>query len=226
MCLPKSRLLPIVAALIAAALFAALFVDQPLAALMARADPEVHLVADRVTRFGRSTWYLITFAVAAIALTLLARRQLSPARKTMLRWWAGAALFIFLSIAASGLLTDLVKLLVGRARPMVAGGGFDPFTVGYAYNSFPSGHSTTCFALAFAIAALWPRWFWPMLACAIAVAASRVILQVHYLSDVIGGALVSLVTVNALCALFARRGLLFGPPASARASRGAGITPP
>jgi membrane-associated phospholipid phosphatase len=65
-----------------------------------------------------------------------------------------------------------------------------------------------------------------MLVFAIAVAASRVILQVHYLSDVIGGALVALVTVNALCALFARRGLLFGPPASARASRGAGITPP
>jgi membrane-associated phospholipid phosphatase len=225
MYLPKSRLLPIVAVLIAAVLVAGLFIDQPLTALMARADPQIRGIAERVTWFGRSTSYLVVLATAVIALTLRARVERSPSRKAMLQWWAGAALFIWLSVAASGLLTDLIKLMVGRARPAVEAGGFAPFTFGYAQNSFPSGHSTVGFALAFAVAALWPRWFWPMLAFAVAIAASRVILQVHYLSDVTGGALVALVTVNALCVLFARRGLLFGRPGSPSAPARTGITP-
>src|SRR6185437_4617967 len=53
--------------------------------------------------------------------------------------------------------------------------------------SFPSGHSVTVAALAVALYAIYPP-AWPAYALlALAVMASRIILDQHYLSDVIAG---------------------------------------
>ncbi|MGH7735161.1 MAG: phosphatase PAP2 family protein, partial [Gemmatimonadales bacterium] len=61
----------------------------------------------------------------------------------------------------------------------------------------------------FALARLDPRWRWPGLIFAVAVGASRIVLRVHYPGDVIGGALVALVTVRLLTAASAKYGLVF-----------------
>jgi membrane-associated phospholipid phosphatase len=59
----------------------------------------------------------------------------------------------------------------------------------------PSGHTTTAFALAFSLSFLYPRlrplWF----AYALVLAASRVMVDAHYLSDVCAGALLGWLTV-------------------------------
>src|SRR5205823_7007912 len=54
----------------------------------------------------------------------------------------------------------------------------------------PSGHSTTAFAAAFAIGAVWPRARIPMWTYAAIIAASRVVITAHYPSDVAAGAVV------------------------------------
>ena len=60
-------------------------------------------------------------------------------------------------------IAELIKWTVGRGRPFVSGKAdafnFVPFTGTEAYFSFPSAHAVTAFALAFAIAAIWPRWW-------------------------------------------------------------------
>ena len=67
------------------------------------------------------------------------------------------------AVAAAGLLDQVLKNLLCRARPSAADAGvffreFPCVPAPYALASFPSGHATTVFALA-AILSLWyPRW--------------------------------------------------------------------
>jgi membrane-associated phospholipid phosphatase len=102
----------------------------------------------------------------------------------------------------------LIKPLVGRLRPKLLFEanlyGFDPFRIGYEYNSFPSGHATTVFALAAALSFFSPRWRLPLFSFAAVVGLSRIIVGAHYFSDVMAGAYVGVMTVFALV-LFCRR---------------------
>ena len=62
------------------------------------------------------------------------------------------------------------------------------------YHSFPSGHSTSAFALFFCLSLLAKNHYVKVLAalCAIAVAYSRVYLSQHFLQDIIGGSFVGI----------------------------------
>jgi undecaprenyl-diphosphatase len=53
--------------------------------------------------------------------------------------------------------------------------------------SFPSGHSITAFAVAVCIGLFYPQLQGALLFIALCVAASRIILGMHFLSDVIAG---------------------------------------
>lgn len=53
--------------------------------------------------------------------------------------------------------------------------------------SFPSGHTITAFAVAVAIGGYYPSLLIGLLFCALSVAASRILLGLHYLSDVLAG---------------------------------------
>ncbi len=53
--------------------------------------------------------------------------------------------------------------------------------------SFPSGHSITAFAVAVPLALLYPTLVVPLLFLAASVAVSRIVLGMHFLSDIIAG---------------------------------------
>jgi len=54
--------------------------------------------------------------------------------------------------------------------------------------SFPSGHTITAFAVSLSLAAFYPELAIGLLFCAISIAASRILLGMHFLSDVVAGA--------------------------------------
>lgn len=54
--------------------------------------------------------------------------------------------------------------------------------------SFPSGHTITAFAVAVSLSRFYPELAIGLLFCAISVAASRILLGMHFLSDVLAGA--------------------------------------
>ncbi len=53
--------------------------------------------------------------------------------------------------------------------------------------SFPSGHSITAFAVVMPLGLSYPHLMAALLFCAVSVAVSRVILGMHFLSDVLAG---------------------------------------
>ena len=55
--------------------------------------------------------------------------------------------------------------------------------------SFPSGHTITAFAVAVTLGMFYPVFFAPLMICALVIATSRILLGMHFLSDVVAGAL-------------------------------------
>jgi membrane-associated phospholipid phosphatase len=136
-----------------------------------------HRCLGLVTDLGE-TWAVLIVGIAVALYDLMRRR--SP--------WALP--FLFIAIAGDKLLTVTLKGIVGRARPTL-----EPVAATLG-PSFPSGHSSTAAAswaaFAFVAAFWWGRRSRPSLVggavtVAVAVALSRVFLDVHWLTDVIGG---------------------------------------
>jgi len=105
------------------------------------------------------------------------------------------------AIAASGLISALIKGVAGRQRPRIDPGDADEFAVGQGFRSgartsFPSGHTTAAFAFATVMNAelrrLAPRparFIGPFLfASAAGVGLARVYDSKHWASDVVLGA--------------------------------------
>lgn len=100
-----------------------------------------------------------------------------------------AATWVF-ALLGNGLLNRGLKAFFVRARPLIDGlpGPEHGF-------SFPSGHSSASLVaygmLAWLVWQLAPRWRWPVTIAVLAivglVACSRIVLQVHYASDVVAG---------------------------------------
>jgi undecaprenyl-diphosphatase len=68
--------------------------------------------------------------------------------------------------------------------------------------SFPSGHTITAFAVAVSLAEYYPP-LWPgLLFCAVSVALSRILLGMHFLSDVVAGGVLGAVLGYASAVLF------------------------
>lgn len=114
--------------------------------------------------------------------------------------WLGGrqpqARFALLGLGSAVSLAFLMKLLLHRSRPELW-----PQMVVEHSSSFPSGHSTVAAALAtFTVLMLWrSRWRWPAWILgggyALLMGYSRLVLGVHYPSDVLAGWLIGLSTV-------------------------------
>jgi undecaprenyl-diphosphatase len=189
--------------------FLAVYLDRPIALAMVGVPPWLTDLAEWMTRFGRGDLYLVPLAVVLLLLLFASRVLAGERRRAAARFCAWVTLFVGLSVALSGLLNDVIKLIVGRPRPTTGPLENQPFTFDYAYQSFPSGHTAVAFGLALSLGLLWPRWRLPLLVFAFAVAASRVILHSHYPADVVGGALVAWMTVTWLTSFLADCNIVF-----------------
>ena len=139
---------------------------------------------------------------------------------------AERAAFIIAVLAVSGLASQALKHLFGRARPslieLVGPFHFDVLALKSTYASMPSGHSVSAFAMAVSLGWIVPRLRWPLLILAALVAASRVIISAHYPSDVIAGAALGVACAIMLRRAFALRRLAFRWTLDGPRLRGAG----
>ncbi len=108
---------------------------------------------------------------------------------------------LMLSFFAAGITVQLVKHLIGRARPriteslMIIG----PSLKG-GYDSFPSGHSAVVFCFAFILARQFPRFRIVFYCIAAIISLMRVVDLSHFPSDVAAGALLGVIVGKVLSA--------------------------
>ena len=143
--------------------------------------------------YHRSDWFVpiiklpgnFGFTLAVCALLAMFHRN---------RW--RAALPLLISGPLVGLVYLFLKWAVGRRRPVIVDAPFDfhPFAhglMGFVHSesglSFPSGHASLAFATATCLTAVMPRGAIVFFLVAIAVGAERVLENAHYVSDVVAG---------------------------------------
>ena len=147
-------------------------VDPGLLAAFAR--PELVPAARLLTHLGDGWTVILAALLAAGGLLIAGHRR--------------RAILLLIILASEKLLVEAMKAGFDRARPDVAG-----HHVAVHNMAFPSGHSANAMGvwLAIALLATGPRWRRPAVALALAVALvvgmCRLVLQVHWPSDVAGG---------------------------------------
>ena len=189
------------------------FVDKPLALWARDVSPAVTEVFQHITRFGRSEVWIVPLVVVLPFLLAVGYGSDDGATSDRAKWLAAAAIFIILAIAVSAVPLHVLKFALGRTRPVLLNEagvyGFEPFTAGYAYSSFPSGHANAAFCVATALAMIVRRARYVVMAIAAVIGFSRVMVHAHYIGDVVGGAALAIATTAWLRGVFADRGLVF-----------------
>jgi membrane-associated phospholipid phosphatase len=165
-----------------------------------------------LTDFGKDEYVLAVLAVLLVAVAIVSP-ALRGIQRSLLLGLGTRLQFIFCAVAVSSLVTEVLKYSIGRGRPFVGGEAnafhFSHFAGNPAYYSFPSGHATTAFALAFAVSAVWPQARVAMAVYALIIAATRLVLLAHHPSDVVAGAMVGIVGAIFVRYWFAARRLGF-----------------
>ena len=190
------------------------------------------------TDFGKSTYVLWALA-GLLFVILLVLPLLSDVLRSILIALGVRIQYLFFAVLFAVLCGELLKYIIGRSRPFVGGDAnaffFQHFAGNPAFESLPSGHATTAFALAFAVSSVWRRMTLFMFVFAVLICISRVVLLAHHPSDVVAGALTGIIGAMIVQYWFAARRLGFkivsggaiatlaGPswPALKRVARGA-----
>lgn len=202
-----------------------------------------HVFWRTMSGFGLAGFWFALLAGVAVALALcpfsaghtLERKRLRLGRFVLIE----RLLFVGLVLATGGIVVQMLKHAVGRARPALMGQvgafHFDVFSLKASLASFPSGHAVTAFSLLFCVFALagqsaqkpsffgfWAYYSLRFCACVLAllVALSRLMLQAHYVSDVVAGATLGVAVGFFLAYECACHRLCFGVRGGALVMRG------
>ncbi len=136
----------------------------------------IMITASRAGNFGTIWW--------AICLPFLIRPE-----------WRATGFNIVFGLALAHLMGEIIiKHIVKRVRPCHHLGDEEQLIDRPRFYSFPSGHTTASFAVVgIALLRCRPITFMPILLLAMLIGFSRIYLRVHYLTDVVAGAVLGFV---------------------------------
>ena len=151
---------------------------------MEGARPDGAVTVARVLSYVGGGWVAVWLCPILLAVAAL-----------IVRGWR-TAIVVVVMLLLSTTTVQVVKNLVARERP-------DGMLVDSDFGSFPSGHAANAATIAVVLWLILPRVLGLILGAiwAVVMALSRTVLSVHWLSDVIGGALTG-VTIGLLAAAF------------------------
>ena len=129
-------------------------------------------------------------------------------------WWTIGLMLLFfggpqrfravgaaaISETVSAMIFLAIKKLAGRKRPCEIGQNCWATLLPPDQFSFPSGHSMTAFSVAVPLSLFYPSLEAGLLFCAVSIALSRIVLGLHFLSDIIvGSALGAVIGYTTYC---------------------------
>lgn len=208
----KWRLLVWGGAVAAVVILAGLFCfDIPVLVFMRRMDCRFWAVLSAV--FDDKVW-AVTFAAAVLGFYIKKSLESKPKLKNdrnqfslvafirdfWLKTKRSNVFLIFCSIVTAGVVVQVLKVIIGRARPILFEAlgvtGFYPPSFDWVFNSMPSGHTAISFAALVMIGMLAPRVKPVTWTLAILIGAARVCVGAHWPSDVIFGAFIGMVSAD------------------------------
>lgn len=206
-----------------ALVFAGIFwFDKPLYLFMRNFDAPVWRLFDLL--FDAKMW-LIVSAVVLLFFYIKKSLKVSPKIKNennkfslgvfikdaFLKVHNSYAFYVFCSVLAASVVGKILKILIGRARPIFYEAldmtGFFPLSTEWAFNSMPSGHTFASFAGLVMIGLLAPKVKWFTWTLAIIIGASRVFYGAHWPTDVIMGAFIGMAMADLVKAALKSRAL-------------------
>jgi membrane-associated phospholipid phosphatase len=162
-----------------------------------------HRRLDAITQYAKAGHWLAAAILALIVAATLRHFDVLAREVSLL---VNYSLAFIASLTLGSAILHVIKLVLGRRRPrddMEMGlYGFTPFAFNTDFNSFPSGHALTIFCVAVIFTCVWP-WLWPFwFAIAAFLAGVRALLTAHFLSDVLIGGGIGLITAREVLLLF------------------------
>ena len=157
----------------------------------------VHLPWDQLTipwmafTSNAGDWIGQGWRLATLSILLLALAWAFEKRVLKL-----AAIQSLIAHGIAAVSANVLKHLVGRPRPKFAHSGDWQMAISWisGLDSFPSGHSTASFAVATVLTKRFPAWGPLCIGLAAFVALSRVLRGSHFPTDVVGGAVVGILS--------------------------------
>ena len=161
----------------------------------------------KITVLGDSLWFFLASILIFIFSFFFKKIFFNGQQKTYnkIKYFC---FFLFTTTFVTGVLTQILKHIVGRPRPNYAieknFSEFNFFNFDSSFHSFPSGHTSTIFVVAFAISLLTPRIKYAYIFFASIIAFSRVMVGAHYLTDVLAGIALALIGFKVSSFIFNR----------------------
>lgn len=163
------------------------FLDVPCALYFAHAPKEVRAIAKFFTNLINPNYNFYFWGLLYFVGCLLLKKKRFGVQ----------CLLVLISIPVANAATSILKLCLARIEPSLFlldhAYGFTFFAYRHPFLSFPSGHAATAGAIFGAWACYYPRWTFLLSVLAFALALTRIVLNAHFLSDVIAGTLIGLV---------------------------------
>jgi len=179
---------------IALMVFSYLYLDRPLALYFQDLNPSTRQVVKLIGQIALPIPHVLLWVVVYYILRF--RLKLIPmARK---------AILFAISINIANVITTILKNGIGRSRPEIFLSQkiytfkMLSFPLSNLYVSFPSSHAATICALTAGLACFYPRFSSLFLLLGFLIGFCRVVIDVHYLSDVIGGMLIGVLVANSV----------------------------
>ncbi len=158
-----------------------------------RHHPSYLMFFQHVNILGQGFIYIVGSLLGFLCCLLISRnRQL-----------VAMFLFVFLVSALSGIVCDVLKIILARARPdeFLSGSqhlyGFQFLAFKASWWSFPSGHATVVISSVMAVWVFYRHWWCVVLGVILItlVCMSRIITHWHYPSDIMAGLYLGAITV-------------------------------
>lgn len=185
------------------------FFDRPLARYF-KTKPELEAIFKWITMLAKVYVWIGVAGLAWLFCMIMAGLSLSTEKFEKYSRYARSFLFMLMSILSSGFMILITKVAVGRSRPVLffSDGIYDikPFNINNEYMSFPSGHSQAICAAMTALFFIYPRYDFLYIFIAVILTCSRVITTNHYLSDIIMGSYIAVITTVAIKNYFEKSG--------------------